>query len=171
MRKLKTKGKQSGFTIVELLIVIVVIAILAAISVVAYTGVQERANKSAVESDISAIIKKLEITRIDLNRYPEIQSEFPDGIKLSKSAYDTTQNNIYYCYDKTSDRYALGLRLKTLDGYIITDGVVSKYPNVYAATTCGTISKTWVSDATTAIVQGYYGSPSSGWNATWNWTN
>jgi prepilin-type N-terminal cleavage/methylation domain-containing protein len=36
-----------GFTIVELLIVIVVIAILAAISIVAYTGVQDRARNSA----------------------------------------------------------------------------------------------------------------------------
>ena len=36
-----------GFTIVELLIVIVVIAILAAISIVAYTGVQNRARNSA----------------------------------------------------------------------------------------------------------------------------
>jgi prepilin-type N-terminal cleavage/methylation domain-containing protein len=34
------KRTMSGFTIVELLIVIVVIAILAAISVVAYTGIQ-----------------------------------------------------------------------------------------------------------------------------------
>jgi prepilin-type N-terminal cleavage/methylation domain-containing protein len=36
-----------GFTIVELLIVIVVIAILAAISIVAYTGIQDRARNSA----------------------------------------------------------------------------------------------------------------------------
>ncbi|MBC7512702.1 prepilin-type N-terminal cleavage/methylation domain-containing protein [Candidatus Saccharibacteria bacterium] len=34
-----------GFTIVELLIAIVVIAILAAISIVAYNGVQQRAKK------------------------------------------------------------------------------------------------------------------------------
>lgn len=33
--------KQYGFTIVELLIVVVVIAILAAITIVAYTGIQE----------------------------------------------------------------------------------------------------------------------------------
>ena len=39
---------KSGFTIVELLIVIVVIAILAAISVVAYTGIQNRAYNTKV---------------------------------------------------------------------------------------------------------------------------
>ncbi len=47
----------SGFTIVELLIVIVVIAILAAISVVAYTGVQTRARASAIASDLKATEK------------------------------------------------------------------------------------------------------------------
>lgn len=40
--------KQTGFTIVELLIVIVVIGILAAITIVAYNGVQQRANNSAI---------------------------------------------------------------------------------------------------------------------------
>jgi len=39
---------QRGFTIVELLIVVVVIAILAAISIVAYSGIQRRANNAAI---------------------------------------------------------------------------------------------------------------------------
>lgn len=43
-RTMRIKNKQnSGFTIVELLIVIVVIGILAAITIVAYNGVQQRA--------------------------------------------------------------------------------------------------------------------------------
>ena len=37
------RAKNTGFTIVELLIVIVVIAILATVSVVAYTGIRQRA--------------------------------------------------------------------------------------------------------------------------------
>lgn len=48
MLKQKNYSQTAGFTIVELLIVIVVIAILATISVVAYTGIQSRANDSII---------------------------------------------------------------------------------------------------------------------------
>jgi prepilin-type N-terminal cleavage/methylation domain-containing protein len=48
---------KSGFTIVELLIVIVVIGILAAIVIVAYTGVQQKARDAQRRSDLSAIAK------------------------------------------------------------------------------------------------------------------
>ena len=44
------KNKQSGFTIVELLIVVVVIAILAVITIVSYNGIQERARISGAQS-------------------------------------------------------------------------------------------------------------------------
>lgn len=47
MRVMKRRGRESGFTIVELLIVIVVIGILAAITIVAYNGIQERARLSS----------------------------------------------------------------------------------------------------------------------------
>ena len=69
---LNTKIKQSGFTIVELLIVIVVIAILAAISIVAYNGIQARGKTSAVQSLASSIAKKTEIynTDPDTSGYP-----------------------------------------------------------------------------------------------------
>ncbi len=58
-------GQRHGFTIVELLIVIVVIAILAAISVVAYTGIQARANDSQVRSAVAQIEKALKLYAID----------------------------------------------------------------------------------------------------------
>ena len=47
----------SGFTIVELLIVIVVIGILAAITIVAYIGVQNRARAAAFASGIKKVDK------------------------------------------------------------------------------------------------------------------
>jgi len=48
-----------GFTIVELLIVIVVIGILAAITIVAFNGVQNKAKASAAQSAVSQANKKI----------------------------------------------------------------------------------------------------------------
>lgn len=56
---LKPPKKPQGFTIVELLIVIVVIAILAAITIVAYNGIQARARDARRSSDIAQIKKAL----------------------------------------------------------------------------------------------------------------
>lgn len=49
----------SGFTIIELLIVIVVIAILAAITIVAYNGITSKAQVAAVQSDAEQAAKKV----------------------------------------------------------------------------------------------------------------
>ena len=55
--------KAQGFTIVELLIVIVVIAILAAISVAAYTNIQERAKTSRRNSEMAQLLKAITLAR------------------------------------------------------------------------------------------------------------
>jgi len=64
------RQKQSGFTIVELLIVIVVIAILAAITIVAYNGIQQRANNSRRVADIQAAAKAVNLYYAQNGAYP-----------------------------------------------------------------------------------------------------
>lgn len=52
-----------GFTIVELLIVIVIIAVLATITIVSYNGIQNRSQASAVASDLRATLKAFMLYR------------------------------------------------------------------------------------------------------------
>lgn len=57
--------KLNGFTIVELLVVIVVIAILAAVSIVSYTGIQARANDTKMRSAAVQLEKAIQIWATD----------------------------------------------------------------------------------------------------------
>lgn len=62
---MKWVQQQKGFTIVELLIVVVVIAILAAITIVAYNGIQNRAKHSSAQSAAAQANKKVAIWLVD----------------------------------------------------------------------------------------------------------
>lgn len=61
---------QSGFTIIELLVVIVVIAILAAITIVSYNGVVGRARTASLQSDLRNASTQLELAKLDTGSYP-----------------------------------------------------------------------------------------------------
>lgn len=60
---MKRGQKQTGFTIVELLIVIVVIAILASITVVAFNGIRDRAATTKRDADIAQYYKAIMMAR------------------------------------------------------------------------------------------------------------
>lgn len=91
--------KQKGFTIVELLIVIVVIGILAAIVIVAFNGIQNRANDASVQTDLKNIGKALENYRAVIGTYPVSEAALESmydpvtgtseaKVKVNKNAYD-----------------------------------------------------------------------------------
>ena len=61
---------QRGFTIVELLIVIVIIGVLAAIVIVAYNGIQSRARDTSRDSAVVSLKKSLEVYRTLNGTYP-----------------------------------------------------------------------------------------------------
>lgn len=73
------KRRTYGFTIVELLIVIVVIGILAAITVVAYNGIQKRANNTARVSELQAWAKQFEMYKAIHGEYPVMPRTGDDG--------------------------------------------------------------------------------------------
>jgi len=102
--------RTNGFTIVELLIVIVVIGILAAITIVAFNGVQNRANDAAVQSDLAAVGKKMAAFNVDNFRYPMNAPELATlELRTSKSAYATNRMlNFSYCTNADRTTYAIG---------------------------------------------------------------
>lgn len=69
---LTIRTRQPGFTIVELLIVIVIIGILAAITIVAYNGIQQRARDSRRGSDIIQLQKALGMYEAENGAYPQV---------------------------------------------------------------------------------------------------
>ena len=79
--------KQRGFTIVELLIVIVVIAILAAITIVAYNGIQTRARESKMNMDLMNISKAIQAARNNTSKtFNQISgSGYSSGACVSKA--------------------------------------------------------------------------------------
>jgi len=91
-----------GFTIVELLIVIVVIAILAAVTIVAYNGISNRAKASAAQSGASQAAKKLLSYAVQNNdAYPastvgdpaNIDTLTSLGITNGSTTYQYSSNN------------------------------------------------------------------------------
>ncbi len=105
MKTLGYRSKQGGFTIVELLIVIVVIGILAAITIVAYTGIQNRANDTAVQADLRNFAGKIMQHQAVEGVYPTggiTSSPTGENFRIARSSYHTGVHNFIYCTSRDS---------------------------------------------------------------------
>jgi prepilin-type N-terminal cleavage/methylation domain-containing protein len=80
--------KRRGFTIIELLIVVSVIAILATITAVSYGAIQTKTKTNALKSDLSGAASQLASDLYAKNAYPATLADAAngDGVKVSNGA-------------------------------------------------------------------------------------
>ena len=175
------KQKQTGFTIVELLIVIVVIGILAAITIVAFNGIQARANKTAVQSDLANLAKQIQVHAATHGSLPQFGSQpgsdgspapgtttFPSiTAKISSGSYSTSGYNLYACRSSDLSSNEFGLFAKTKNDEIVA---YSTSKGIHAGST------TWTSSASICPGLGFpgtpgyyysYGATNGAWNTAW----
>ena len=154
-------SRAPGFTIVELLIVIVVIAILAAITVVAFRGIQDRAHNSAMQTDLRNLGQKVaEFAAI--NGRPPLANgtELGPILKVNKKPYLETvvgaeQTTLLYC--RTDEKWGFIGRSKGNKVLAIENGsfrTVSNWGGSSDSSACRT-------NATVGFL--YDGQPQVGW--------
>lgn len=112
--------KQQGFTIVELLIVIVIIGILAAITIIAYNGIQSRAQLASLQSDLSNAAQQMKLFQTDNGTYPATidctQADSTTNKCLRSSGTSTYQyiastgNPQTYCLAETNGSQSYSVR-------------------------------------------------------------
>ncbi|MCB9820038.1 prepilin-type N-terminal cleavage/methylation domain-containing protein [Candidatus Nomurabacteria bacterium] len=140
---------RSAFTIVELLVVIVVIAILAAMAVVSYNGIRDRANDAAIRSDLVNNRKKL-------LEYKAINGEFPPTFTYTRSEGKCQSGNpgdvsgSIYCPIASNGAFAAyhpsGVTSNTRQNFKLTIG---KGLYGYTISDDGTITKEQCSEVST----------------------
>ncbi len=93
--------KNQGFTLVELLIVIVIIAILTVVSLVAYNGLQNQAKTSAAKSAADAVAKKAELYNTAKSKYPANLGVLTSKTVTVGTSSESQTGEPYYLDEKT----------------------------------------------------------------------
>lgn len=110
---------KSGFTIVELLVVIVVIGILASITIVSYTGISQKATISVLQSDLSNASNQFRL-------YQATNSAYPTSLDGNNCFLPTSSDGLSYCL-RLSNGNTFGSYERTVSTFklILTKGSYS----------------------------------------------
>jgi Tfp pilus assembly protein PilE len=84
--------KRRGFTIVEILVIIVVIAMLTVIVTLAYSSLRSRAQVNIAQSDMRAVGQQAEVFRVQYKRSPISTTDFSEILK-NASVYNSTRTD------------------------------------------------------------------------------
>ncbi|HYG83583.1 MAG TPA: prepilin-type N-terminal cleavage/methylation domain-containing protein [Verrucomicrobiae bacterium] len=90
--------KQAGFTLIEVLVVVIVIGILATIGVANYSGAQARARDTEREADARSLAQALELHVASNNAYPIEVTPTIFGVNVNRDMFkgpgETAENSV-----------------------------------------------------------------------------
>ncbi|HSX31002.1 MAG TPA: type II secretion system protein [Candidatus Saccharimonadales bacterium] len=132
------KNRSKGFTIVELLIVIVVIAILATLVIVTFTGIQQKARDSQRQTDINALDSHIEAYFASTGYYPSY-ADLSSGTWVSGNLKGLDPQALV---DPKGGSIATGTGDATHYGYAVNTGGASPASCEADDTTCAAFTLT-----------------------------
>lgn len=110
------RTRQRGFTIVELIVIIAVIGILAAITIVSYNAVTKNAHGQAVSADLQTVGSQLQKAKSESGGYPS-SANFSTSTTLTNTSKSTTYE---YNYDNLTGTFCLTAKGKNDTSFYIT---------------------------------------------------
>ena len=114
------KNRKEGFTIVELLIVIVVIGILALLVITTYSGIQQKARNSKRQSDVAAVQTQLEAFYQQGGYYPSL-ADMNSASWLSSNMKSLDQNALIDPSNPTQSKTLVASPTAKSYSYAVTD--------------------------------------------------
>lgn len=115
-------NRRSGFTVVELLIVIVVIGILATLTIIAYSGVQNQARAAAIKTDLNAALKQIEQQKAVFGNIPTSVSSCPTPTAGTICLKKEPAHTANYYTGPITGTYCLDIATSNGQIYNITEG-------------------------------------------------
>lgn len=124
VNKLSISRQSKGFTIVELLIVICVIGILAAITSMSYSGIKQRADEASLNVDLKNASTQFKLYRAEYDSYPTaLDANFCPTLPNNDPKYclKSSSGNEFQNYSGTATTYVLEAKNGTTAFYINQD--------------------------------------------------